>query len=100
MGRIIIVVRVRQEGLGPVGIILQIFPLDHHAPVSYTHLVPTYSIESAECIKSIQYVDAFDTKTREVRRMTTEPVVQNLGKSLKVGITEMCIRDRLWPTWK
>ena len=30
---IIIVVRVRQEGLGPVGIILQIFPLDHHAQV-------------------------------------------------------------------
>lgn len=29
----------------------------------------------------------FDTETREVRRMTTEPVVQNLGKSLKVGIT-------------
>ena len=58
----------------------------HLVDIAREH-VPTYFIESAECIKSIQYVDAFDTKTREVRRMTTEPVVQNLGKSLKVGIT-------------
>ena len=58
----------------------------HLVDIAKEH-VPTYFIESAECIKSIQYVDAFDTKTREVRRMTTEPVVQNLGKSLKVGIT-------------
>lgn len=49
--------------------------------------VPTYFIESAACIKSIQYVDAFDTETQEVREMITVPVVQNLGKSLKVGIT-------------
>lgn len=58
----------------------------HLVDIARKH-VPTYFIESAESIKSIQYVDAFDTETREVRRMTTEPVVQNLGKSLKVGIT-------------
>ncbi|WP_423232071.1 hypothetical protein PVA48_00625 [Akkermansia sp. JRP_AM1] len=58
----------------------------HLVDIAKEH-VPTYFIESAESIKSIQYVDAFDTETREVRRMTTEPVVQNLGKSLKVGIT-------------
>lgn len=58
----------------------------HLVDIAKEH-VPTYFIESAECIKSIQYVDAFDTEKREVCQMTTEPVVQNLGKSLKVGIT-------------
>lgn len=58
----------------------------HLVDISRKH-IPTYFIESAECIQSIQYVDAFDPETHRVRRMTTEPVVQNLGKSLKVGIT-------------
>ncbi len=58
----------------------------HLVDIAKKH-VPTYFIESAACIKSIQYVEAFDTDAHEVRTMTTAPVVQNLGKSLKVGIT-------------
>ncbi len=70
------------------------FVVGGHNSSNTTHLVdiakkhvPTYFIESAASIKSIQYVEAFDTDTHEVRTMTTDPVVQNLGKSLKVGIT-------------
>ncbi|MFR1412153.1 MAG: hypothetical protein ACLSUW_07490 [Akkermansia sp.] len=33
----------------------------HLVDIAREH-VPMYFIESAECIKSIQYVDAFDTK--------------------------------------
>ncbi len=70
------------------------FVVGGHNSSNTTHLVdiakkhvPTYFIESAECIKSIQYVEAYDTDAHEVRTMTTVPVVQNLGKSLKVGVT-------------
>lgn len=58
----------------------------HLVDIAKRH-VTTYFIESAECIKSLQQVEAYDTDTNEIKLMNTEPVVQNLGKSLKVGIT-------------
>ncbi len=71
-----------------------LFVVGGHNSSNTTHLVdiaknivPTFFIESADSIQSLHAIDSFNTTTKKVESMSTPPVVQNLGKPIKVGIT-------------